>query len=196
MSLKRLAVMALAGGIVVFAWGAVSWMLGWHDVAFASFASDDAVLETITAQAPRTGVYLAPDIMTMERDEPPLRAGTPLVFTSVRYDPRDGMAPGTYIVWLVILLGQALFIATLMMRFALPTFGARVAFVAGAGVFAALTARLPDWYWWGFSGSYTALTMLDLAIAWSLAGLVMAWLAGRDRRPHAEEATQALKRAA
>lgn len=41
------------------------------------------------------------------------------------------------------------------------------------GIFAGLAVHLPMWNWFGFPLNYTALNILDIAIGWTLVGVVM-----------------------
>jgi hypothetical protein len=53
----------------------------------------------------------------------------------------------------------------------------RVMFIAIAGLAASVIVDVPNWNWWGFSGVYTAVNLIDVTITWLLAGLVIAKVA-------------------
>jgi hypothetical protein len=52
-----------------------------------------------------------------------------------------------------------------------------VIFLAVAGLAASIVSDLPNWNWWGFSGSYTAVMVADSTLTWLFAGLVIAKVA-------------------
>ena len=49
-----------------------------------------------------------------------------------------------------------------------------MAFLAIAGLAASVIADLPNWNWWGYSGAYVAVNLVDYTFTWLLAGLVIA----------------------
>ncbi len=50
---------AVAGGLIVFAWSAVSWMaLPFHDKTISSFGDPAALVNILEAGAPKSGVYI------------------------------------------------------------------------------------------------------------------------------------------
>src|SRR5687768_14496902 len=59
--INRVLVGGIAGGVVLFFWSFVSWMLlPWHNMTMSRFENESIVLEMLEHQAPREGVYLAP----------------------------------------------------------------------------------------------------------------------------------------
>jgi hypothetical protein len=52
-----------------------------------------------------------------------------------------------------------------------------VLFLAVVGLSASVIVDLPNWNWWGFSGSFTAVNLADNVLTWLLAGLVIAKVA-------------------
>jgi hypothetical protein len=50
----------------------------------------------------------------------------------------------------------------------------RVAFQSIVGLAAVVISDLPNWNWWGFSGVYTVVNIVDFTLTWLLAGLVIA----------------------
>lgn len=52
---------SVAGGLILFAWGAISHVgIGLYDRAFLAFNDEGVVLEALEQQAPRSGMYFAP----------------------------------------------------------------------------------------------------------------------------------------
>ena len=49
------------GGVVLFVWGAVSWMvLPWHNMTLNTFTDEDKVANVLIANAPVRGIYVYP----------------------------------------------------------------------------------------------------------------------------------------
>ena len=58
---------AVLGGVVIFVWGMISWMvLPWHEMTIKSFADEDAVAEAISANTSERGIYYYPGHPDME----------------------------------------------------------------------------------------------------------------------------------
>ena len=59
---KLLALGSLLGGIVLFVWSAIAWIvIPWPGEPLRSFTNEDAVVQAVTANAPRSGNYLLPN---------------------------------------------------------------------------------------------------------------------------------------
>ena len=74
-------------------------------------------------------------------------------------------------------IGQ--FVAALLVLLLLRTtsnlgYVGRVAFVGLVGVVIGFASHFPYWNWFGFSTAYVLVIIADSAVAWTLAGLVMA----------------------
>ena len=50
----------------------------------------------------------------------------------------------------------------------------KIGFFALAGLTIGFVSHAPYWNWFGFPTSYIAVTILDIAIGWTLAGLAIA----------------------
>ena len=165
------------GGLVLFIWGAISWMaLPWHGASLLTFGNEDAVTQAIVANAPRSGMYLLPNAGAEQKSAHEKMAKGPVVLASVRTGPIGSMTvfmiSGLVIQMLGALLGTALLLQTRPL-----SYGGRVLFLLGIALSAGVLAHLPDWNWWSFSASYTMLAFADLIIGWLLAGLVIAKVA-------------------
>src|SRR5438094_7933582 len=67
--LKSLSLGGLIGGLVLFAWGVVSWMLlPWHLATLEKFKDEANVAQALTANAPKSGVYLLPNVHKREAE--------------------------------------------------------------------------------------------------------------------------------
>jgi hypothetical protein len=81
------------------------------------------------------------------------------------------------IVQILIQMASALLLTWLLLQTSGLSYARRVLFLAVAGLAASVIADLPNWNWWGFSGAYTVVNLIDYTITWFLAGLVIAKVA-------------------
>src|SRR5207247_8551108 len=73
--LKSLSLGGLIGGLVLFAWGVVSWMLlPWHLATLEKFKDEAKVAQALTANATKSGVYLLPNVHKHEPGMPEAKA--------------------------------------------------------------------------------------------------------------------------
>lgn len=179
--IKPLVKGALLGGLTLFAWGALSWMLlPWHDAVMLKMTDGDAVARAIQAATPRSGVYMYPyeehgkEISAEERRAAEERlARGPLVFMAVRKEGFAGMGGAMAVSFLIQCL--AAFIASwLLLKAPGLSYGGRVRFVLLFFLGAGALCHLPHWNWFGFSTGYTLVATADLAAGGLLAGLALA----------------------
>ena len=80
-------------------------------------------------------------------------------------------------VQLLSLVAAAFLLTWLVLQTSGLSYARRVMFLAVVGLSASVIVDLPNWNWWGFSGSFTAVNVADNVITWLLAGLVIAKVA-------------------
>lgn len=186
--MKSLLLGTILGGLAAFLWSSISWeVLGWHEKPMLSFQNDDEVAAVIASHTTRSGVYLLPggpsqkgrtaeqkkaaQAALMER----MQKG-PIMFAAVRRGGFGSYARGL-IVQLLSLMGAALLLTWLLLQTSSLSYGRRVLFLAVAGLTASVIVDLPNWNWWGFSGAYTVVNLVDFTLTWLFAGLVIARVA-------------------
>ncbi len=183
---QPLALGGILGGLVLFLWGAVSWMvLPWHPMTLQKFTDEAAVAGIVSLTAPRAGVYILPNPhkhepgMTEEQKKRAEEEGHrrmmqgPFMFAAVSVSGARPMASAL----LTSLLGNilaALLATLLLLKTSGLSYAGRVGFLVTIGLTAGVIADLPDWTWWNFSTSYTGVAFADLLVGWLLASLVMA----------------------
>jgi hypothetical protein len=177
---------ALVGGVIAFAWGAISWMvLPWHHATYSKFTDEEAVVRALEANAPATGVYGIPGGDCGGKDLPAeqkkakqaemmerMKRG-PLVLAVV---VRRGMASmGPYFVrgFLIGVVVSGL-LAWLLTRTILVGLLDRALFVSLAGSAGTVAVRLNEWNWHGFTARYTLVNVVEGFVGWFLAGLGIA----------------------
>lgn len=184
--LKSLSLGGLLGGLVLFVWGSISWMvLPWHMMTFEKFKDEATIAQALTANALRPGVYLLPNVhkhdpgMTEEQKKAEEAEGMkrmmqgPFMFAAVTPQGAGGMRYALLIQLVTGIVGT--FLATwLLLKTRGLTYLGRVGFVTVLALTAAVISHVPYWNWWNFSNSYTAVTFADLLLGWFLAGLVIA----------------------
>jgi hypothetical protein len=177
---------ALAGGVVGWLWGAISWAaLPWHHATFRSFAHDDEAARWFLANCPQSGVFGLPAVprhppsATAEQRRAVDAAANarmqsgPVVTAIVARDG-FGSVPAALARGFVIYAIAAAVIAWLLMHTTGLSYWQKAGFSMGVGLAAGAICRLPDWNWHGYSTSYTLVCVADHAIGGFLVGLALA----------------------
>ena len=183
---NRLVLSTLLGGIVLFVWSAIAWMLvPWPGDPLRSFTNEEAVVQAVTTNAPRSGNYLLPNEpkrapgMTDEQYKAASQAAMdrmtrgPMIFTSVRLEPMGSMTK-LMVIQFLTQLALALIASLLLMQTTRRSYGRRVAFVATCGLMIFVGGKMDEWIWWSFSSSYLLMEFGAIVIGWILAALVIA----------------------
>jgi hypothetical protein len=186
--LRSLVLGSILGGLVAFVWSSVSWeLLGWHEKTLVSFQNDDEVSALIASHAPKDGTYILPGMpptegMTAEQQKAAKAAlmermqKGPIMIAAVRRGGFGSFARGL-IIQVLSLMVAAFLLTWLLLQTSGLSYRKRVMFIAITGLAASVIVDLPNWNWWGFSGVYTAVNLIDVTITWLLAGLVIAKVA-------------------
>ena len=182
---KQLLLGTLLGAVVLFIWSSIAWMfIPWPGDPLRSFTNEDAVLQAIKENAPRSGTYLVPIMpkrtpgMTDQQYNAAMQAAqekmgrSPFVFASVRLEPFGSMGKPLALQFLtqflVALLGTFLLLHTGGL-----SYRGRVVFLTTVGLIIFVGGHLDEWNWWSFSNAYIAMQLGVLVIGWFLASLVM-----------------------
>lgn len=185
---KSLVLGGILGGVVLFVWGTISWMvLPWHLMTLEKFTDEIAVAQVLTANAGQPGVYILPNAHKQDPSLPEAvrkaaeedamnRAQLgPFVFASIA--PRGWGSMGSAMgIGLLNQIAAALLATWLLLNTKGLSYLARVRFLVMLALAVAVIAHVPYWNWWHFSTSYTLVAFTDLLIGWFLAGLVIAKL--------------------
>lgn len=170
----------IVGGLIVFLWGIFSWMiLPWHSMTMEKFVDEQYVARVIQENAPESGIYVLPCMYASSRDSmknemqmnQKMSKRGPFVFASVNLDARAPLSASNFIVGLLTQIVAALFITWMLLQTKAMHYMQRVWFVAAVGLVAGILAYVPAWNWMDFPPSYTIVNLLDITIAWFLAGL-------------------------
>lgn len=179
---------ALLGGLTLFVWGALSWMvLPWHMKTMNTFTDEKAVALALVGAAPASGVYMLPN---GHPNDPNL---TPEQRSAAMAQAKDRMTKGPIALVVVNLTGMdpdkmgpmlakgfvvqalaALLFTWLLLQAGIAGYGARVLFVVVAALAGAVVCHLPNMVWMGYPADYTNVLMADTVVGWLLGGLVLA----------------------
>jgi hypothetical protein len=171
---------AIIGGLIVFLWGVISWMvLPWHEKCFKKFADESEVAEVITDNAKETGVYILPNTFGYRKDASPKEMNKamqmmqkgPFMFAIIHPNGMGKMSAKPFVISFITAFIGAYIAISLFMHAKGLTFNKKVGFFALFGLGVAVLGELPLWNWWGLPFGFTLVHMLDHVIAWSLAGL-------------------------
>ncbi len=163
----------LLGGIVLFAWGMISWMImPYHSAVLHQFPNEAVISETLASYAPKAGVYVVP------HNKDSLKPGHPFAFISVRPGGLPLSMGQMFAVALAGNIAVAFLVAYVVSLVKSRAYSRRFGLVLVQGIMVIIAANLPLWNWWGFAGDYIVATSIDAAIGWALMGSVIARFAG------------------
>lgn len=167
--MKKSALAAVLGGLVLFLWGFVSWaILPWHESVAHKFSDEAAVAQALKANAPEQGVYYLP---FAEEDHKP---GETAAFVNVLpqgFDMDMGKLMGIGLLTQII---SAFLVVVLLRQTRGLNYLGKVMFIALVGLIIGFVSHAPYWNWFGFSTPYVIVMIVDTFIGWTLAGLGIA----------------------
>ncbi|HXU30669.1 MAG TPA: hypothetical protein VN851_08850 [Thermoanaerobaculia bacterium] len=183
--MKKILLAALAGGLVLFAWGAVSHMatpLG--EMGLKNLPDEGPVLTALGASIPEAGLYFYPGLdMKNATDEQraaweeKIKSG-PSGLLLYRPSGGEAMSPrqlGSELVSNIF----AAWIAAIVVSMISAPFGRRVLVIGLLGLFAWLSISASYWIWYGFPTAFVGAELIDQVVGWLLAGLAIAKIVPR-----------------
>src|SRR5882762_11163284 len=182
---KQLVLGTILGAIVLFVWGALAWtLIPWPGDPIKMFTDEAAVAQAISANSPRSGNYLLPNMhkrtagMTdqqyaaAEKAMEDRWARGPIVFAAVRLEPFGSFGAALVIQFLTQFVLALLATLLLLQTSGLSRAG-RIAFVAAIGVIIFVGGHVDEWDWFSFSNAYMLMQFGAIVIGWVLAALVI-----------------------
>lgn len=173
----RLLLAALVGGLLVFAWGSISWMvLPFHDETIHLFPGEQDEVDAFFSRVTESGLYHYPGMEGDRAEIEARRAAGPVVSKMIVYP--DGTESGMAVKLGIVLLihtGGALILAMMIkgMRQGGAPFLACVVVGGLFAVFAVAAAMMPNQLFWDYPRERVTLSILDVLIPWTLASIVM-----------------------
>ena len=195
--LIRLAKCTVLGGLALFLWGMVSWMvLPGHQATLCKFSDERAVAKVLVENSCWPGLYILPnahgandpiqklgaeeDKALMKRSYEQMEKG-PFAFVAFKPNGAGPMKKQMLRGFLIQMLG-AFLVTLLVARTAIENYFVRVTFIVTFAAAAGVVCHLPQWNWWGFPSNYTLMEFSDLIIGWFFAGLVIAKIISKPIR--------------
>ena len=167
--MKKIILLSVLAGIVLFVWGFVSWtMLPWHNMVANKFTNEASVSQVLKENSPQQGVYFLP---FSEKDHGQNQLGA---FVNVVPQGTDMNMNKQMAIGLIAQIIGAFLVLTLLSQTGGLTYFGKVGFVALVGLVIGFVSHAPYWNWFGFSTPFILVTILDTAIGWVLAGLAVA----------------------
>jgi hypothetical protein len=197
-AMARIVAAAVVGGLIVFIWGAVSWMaLPFHTMSLQTLPGERQEVDALLSRIHEHGVYHYPGFPHHEDGREPTdeeweetwqryRSGPVVSMMVVQPDGIDPFATSKFIVTLAINMVGAGVLAVLIagVRRSGASWGAAMGYVVGFAIFAVCAGVLPSWLWWSYPWLFGLLEVTDILIAWLLAGAVIcAIVSPRQRLP-------------
>lgn len=169
---------AVLGGVVAFLWSSLSWtVLPWHEKTLKGLPHESELVTAIKKTISEEGIYVIPwptEGAASHEELKKQRAEGPTAFMVVQpQGVRQGMlAPMARSLLVNILIAGIL--TWLLLQTKLVGWVRRVSFVKMSAVSGAALMLFNEWNWWGFTGCYSLVNLIDVGITYGLVGLVLA----------------------
>lgn len=188
--MKKVIFGGLFGGIVLFAWSCISWMvLPFHAQTINNFKDTAAVQTTMMLNVDKAGVYTIPACPmhstasaeakeVLKKEAMAQRTKGPVAFAVVNPNGVGSMPVNMIKALLASILGVML-VTWLLFQTSIESFFGRVLFFTVFGLAASVVAIYPVSNWWGLPIINTLIDTADLVIGFFLAGLLISFCASR-----------------
>ncbi len=185
----RSLIVALAVGLAMFIWGAISHMatpLGTMGFSELPEAAEPAFLTALETAVPKDGLYMVPGMHGNWQDEKVMAAHNeqlakgPSGLFIVTKGGEEAMTPKQLGIEFAADVLACLVAGFLLARSRLTSFVPRLAFVALLGVAAWSSIELSYWNWYHFPLEYTLAQLVDQVMGFVAAGIVLAKFGGRS----------------
>jgi hypothetical protein len=179
----RVILAAILGGVVMFAWGALSHMvLNLEAGVFKQVSNEAGVVTAMKDNIREDGVYIIPGIdMTKQTSADEMNAWAakyksgPTAMIFYNASGADVFTQKQFLVQLGADLAAALF-GSIILFLAAVNFGRGVIISTVIGVAGWCAILIPYWNWYRFPFDFVRMDLIDQVAGWFLAGLVMAFI--------------------
>lgn len=189
MSLSRLMLAGLIGGIAMFIWGAVAHMaLPLGDIALKGLPAEAAIVPELKKAISQHGVFMIPSMGDGEMSEADEKAWEEKYRAGPRglliYDPSGGepMSISQLGAELLSNVLAALLLAVVLSGLRAGPFGGTIV-GAGMGLFAWLSIDVSYWNWYRFPSAFTCAAMIEQMVGGLVTGLAVALVLRRKSAP-------------
>lgn len=180
--MKKQAIGVFLGGLTLFIWGAVSWMiLPLNEASIQALPQEQLISDTLKTVVKTPGVYLfpsgkTPDGQMGDRNEwaEKYKMG-PIGFLVYSPNGTEPMSPRKFAIGLVLnlLISAVAFILLSLSRDRVRGVMGRAGVVLVLGLGAWLSVHASYWNWFNFPFGYTLTTLFDTVVAFTLLGIVI-----------------------
>jgi hypothetical protein len=168
----RILIAGILGGLAMYVWLSVAHMSPLGQIGVEAMPNGtDVVTQISGATGGKAGLYFAPDYMHQKTSA----ARGPFALIAFNPSSPTGLSPAQLGLEFLSELVEAIIAAWLLSQAAIAAYGARVGFVTGIGVVAAILAEAPYWTWYSFPLDYSLANAVLQIVGFFVAGLVMAW---------------------
>jgi hypothetical protein len=188
--MTRIFLAGLLGGIAMFIWSSIAHMvLPLGETGLSEIPNEQTILDAMQHNiAEKSGLYIFPgfglgpnptreqknEAMKHMADNFARRPSGILMYNAA------GSRPIDMVRWLGVEflteVAEALLAVYLLSKTRLTNFGARLGFMIGAGILAAIATNISYWNWYGFPTSYTLSYVSTQVVGFLCAGLVAAFV--------------------
>ncbi len=178
---QKLIKCGLIGGLVLFVWSAIFWMVFACQMNYMMGFSDEGdVASAIVDNAPKSGLYILPNVAAksgnpeqMKQAEDKMASG-PFVFAAVRLEGKSARMGGAMFASFILKVVAACLVTWLLMQARITEFRRAVKFITVVGVVVGILVAFPHAIWFGFPAGSVVCALLDTIVGWFFAGLVIA----------------------
>ena len=178
--MNRIAIAAVAGGIVMFLWGAVSHMLTpLGEAGMKSMPSEEPVLAALESNVPEPGLYFFPGMDDRARSTDEGQKEWQARYAAgpsglMVYHPQGGETMNGNLLGIELLADILAVAVAAWAASHARTYGRRLALVTAFGLAAWLSIEVSYWNWYGFPSAYVLAQLVDQVLGFAFAGLVVA----------------------
>ncbi|MCK4934180.1 MAG: hypothetical protein KAR79_01200 [Simkaniaceae bacterium] len=167
---------ALLGGIAIYLWTMISWMvLPWHCATLNHFKNEGEVTSVLRENVGTAGIYVAPSQKAASsEDSKKGEFDDTLIFVAISDKANQYKTPKPYISSFITDVIGAAFLALMLFKCSEVAYWKRVRVVMYFACALAVLGSLPQWTWWGFPSGYVAVDMADQIIGLFFAALILA----------------------
>jgi len=181
--MKHTLIGGLVGGIIVFIWSFMAWViLPLHEPSLKEVANEATLTSALQSSLSDKAVYVVPKNPGMKADQATMDAYVARVKQGpnamIIYDPAgtDPMMPRQMVIGIILDIIAAAIVAWFLARSTAmsASYMARVTYCGMFGLFVTFFGHLTDWNWMGYPGDFTSGLIVDTIMSWLLAGLGIA----------------------
>jgi hypothetical protein len=179
--MKKQAVGVLLGGLTLFLWGMVSWMvIPWHDSTMKYLPQEQLITDTLKTVVHDRGVYFFPSDKTAEghRNQTEwserYRRG-PVGFLVFSPQGMEPMGASTFLFAIItdLIISFLVLYFLSLCRERVATVKTRVKVTSLLGALVGVVAHVSYWNWFHFPVDYTMIAVVDTIVSFALLGLVI-----------------------